>query len=332
MIKKPTVLVLGAGASCAYGFPTGADLAVRVIREFSTKGFRDAIEHLWRLKSPNTYASDRHLVERFTTAFDESGCLTLDEFVLARGNRRYLPLVKAAMIVWLVGREDDRSLLPDAPSKRAQHPEGGEPWVWTDWNRYLFDQMRTEDPGAFAANQLQVVTFNFDRSFERQLFLMIRASYGISDEDAGKLVAHVPVLHVHGSLGGPAWLMERRPESRLYEPRATDDQKVALMDEITIIHEELSRTDHLQTAHAWLSQAHTICFLGFGFHPVNVARLRMNEPHPDATIWGTAYGMSTPELGRARGQFSLNSTNQLMLDQTKDAYRYLRENGVLPTG
>jgi hypothetical protein len=46
-----------------------------------------------------------------------------------------------------------------------------------------------------------VITFNFDRSFEYRLFRMLRGSYGLDDNQAGKLCAVVPVLHIHGSLG-----------------------------------------------------------------------------------------------------------------------------------
>ena len=38
MISKPTVLVLGAGASQPYGFPVGRELAETVCKEFVANG------------------------------------------------------------------------------------------------------------------------------------------------------------------------------------------------------------------------------------------------------------------------------------------------------
>ena len=37
MIIKPTVLILGAGASCPYGFPTGLQLKARICKSLNEK-------------------------------------------------------------------------------------------------------------------------------------------------------------------------------------------------------------------------------------------------------------------------------------------------------
>jgi hypothetical protein len=71
-----------------------------------------------------------------------------------------------------------------------------------------------------------------------------------------------------------------------------------MFDQIRIVHEEIEQ-EVLDQAHEWLSSAHTICSLGCGYQPINVARLRMREPHLNATIWGTALGLSYPEAARA---------------------------------
>ena len=80
--------------------------------------------------------------------------------------------------------------------------------VEPDWNwyTYLFDYMRTAEPEDFRHNQLKIITFNFDRSFERRLFLMLRGTYGLDDLEAGKLCAAVPVLRTRQSRRtGVAW-------------------------------------------------------------------------------------------------------------------------------
>jgi hypothetical protein len=47
-----------------------------------------------------------------------------------------------------------------------------------DWIGYLFRDVRTDDPESFSENTLKVITFNFDRTFERRLFLTLGAYYG----------------------------------------------------------------------------------------------------------------------------------------------------------
>ncbi len=76
-------------------------------------------------------------------------------------------------------------------------------------------------------------------------------------------------------------------ESRPYERTATVDQKRELFDRIRIVHEEIDPALSAQ-AREWLLEANTIGFVGFGFHPINCDRLRLNEPLPNSTVWATA--------------------------------------------
>ena len=256
MIVKDTVFVLGAGASAPYGFPTGCELAQRICRHLQVgkSGTRFVDTDLSRaiLGTFHHLNLEPRLLQDFEPAFRLAGCSSLDEFVQPPGNRRFLQLVKAATIIELVKCEKDDELTPTDRNRRGR-----------DWYEYLFRLMRTEDPGSFTQNQVKVITFNFDRSFERRLFLFLRSFYGISDNEAAQLRFAVPTIHLHGSLGGEKWLNENRPESRDYVPEASGEQLRALLKALRIVHEEIDEND-LLNAHEWLKRAHTVCFLGFG--------------------------------------------------------------------
>lgn len=325
MIVKPTVFILGAGASAPYGFPTGPELADQVCRDFDDMAppgypFRDTEFSRALLEAFNDHGVSIPVIQQFAPAFRLAGCESLDEFVQPAGNRRFLQTVKAAIITKLLLREEDGRLTDQ--NKRS-----------VDWYGYLFRHMRTADTSSFAANQARVITFNFDRSFERRLFLMLRSYYGISDLEATKLCAAVPVLHLHGRLGGEGWLGERRQESRNYTPTATVDQKVALLEAIKIVHEELDR-DTVAQAKDWLDDwAKVICFLGFGFHPLTLGRLGLENKLSDTVIYGSTLGLSQPELYRIKRSFGNRENNLLKLDdeRDKDALAYLRNVHVLQT-
>ena len=53
----------------------------------------------------------------------------------------------------------------------------------------------------------------------------------------------------------------------------TDDQIEIAADRIKIIHEEFDNAPQFSQARSMLEQSKNICFLGFGFHPLNVKRL-----------------------------------------------------------
>ena len=64
----------------------------------------------------------------------------------------------------------------------------------------------------FLCNNLKVITFNFDRSFERRLFLAVQTNY--PGEDVPTLVAKIPILHVRSA---------RRRQARKSEIEDLDD-------------------------------------------------------------------------------------------------------------
>lgn len=322
MIVRPTVLVLGAGASMPYGFPSGAELADRVLLELR-RG-----EAFGKLLNER-YGVHDLTIRDFIEAFPRSGCDTLDEFVESPGNRKYLLLVKAAIVEDLIGRESDQSLL--RPPAFTPTDEGLKRWREYDWLSYLIRQMRsgTTADNFGADNKLRVITFNFDRSFERRLFLALENAYGIQAKEAGILRGSIDVLHMHGSLGGEKWLDENRPESRHYKPEASIEQRRELVGRLRLIHDEIDIND-LNRAHSWLTSAHTICFLGFGFHRINlVDRLGMNEPHDHANICGTALGFTAMELEEIRRVFT--QSTHVNLDRDRHILQYLRDVRPLPT-
>jgi hypothetical protein len=298
MIVKETVLILGAGASQPYGFPTGVTLANEICQA---------------LRDPTEAASFR---DRLMRDFNIDNPPRIGAF---------LKMIKAAMIERLAAREHQNRLFPDVPENRNRktidHPA-------QDWYQYLFEHMRSRDAEQFGGNKLRVITFNFDRSFEYRLFLTVRGSYGLADQHAAELATTVPVLHVHGCLGEPAWLGATGSTARAYTQEITLEQKRRLLRKIRIIHEEIEQ-DVLDKAHAWLTWAHTICFIGFGYHPTNIGRLRMNERHPNAVIWGSTKGFTG--VVRERIKASLHRDDDRRLEHDKSALDFLREAAVLQT-
>jgi hypothetical protein len=258
VIVEPTVLVLGAGASMPYGFPSGPKLADQVSKACVASGkpgerFVDTPFSLEIFSSFSVAEPIQpKLLQAFYPAFKMSRCASLDEFVQPAGNRQFLTLIKAAMSIHLVKREQDELLFPASTQE-------------DDWLSYLFGLMRTDDSSTFCQNQVKVVTFNFDRSFERALFLMVKSYYCIADEEAAGLCATVPVVHLHGQLGGAKWLDKSTNNPRAYEPTATEGEKAGFLDSIRIVHEDVSKPDQ-DTVAEWMRAAHTVCFLGFGYH------------------------------------------------------------------
>ncbi len=305
MITKPTVLILGAGASAPYGFPTGPALAADVVEKLNVSApdgqYQPTTFILGLSRRIPSLSLNPEMAQAFGPAFRWSGCQSLDEFVQPAGNRQYLPLVKASMAMILASKESDRALHAAANT--------GE-----DWYSYLFRHMRTDRIDDFSGNLLRVITFNFDRSFERRLFLMLRHAYGVSDAVAAEARSRIDVLHLHGALGREGWLPDEASGGREYGYGGDEVNYPDLMNSIKVVHEEVAIED-LNRAHDWLLEAHTLCFLGFGFHRLTMSRLRMNEPYPNSRKFATALGYTDAEIQRLLTMFT-DSTPKPTMSQS----------------
>ena len=281
MIAKQTVFVLGAGASRPYGFPTGDEIANRILDELR-HGHNTLLTELAQ------YDCDADRTGEFFAAFRNSGHFSLDAFIQHRTEFR--DIAKILMASWLMRNEDEETLI-GAPAEE-------------DWYRALFAKMTMrKEADAVRGNQLAVVTFNFDRSFERRLFLALKATYNRPDEETADLARTIPVLHIHGQLGMPGWAdasgRHYRRSKDLFDVR-----RCAGM--IRLIDDEIDKSV-LATANGYLERAETVCFIGFSFHPDNLDRLQ-GQSLANKTLHGTCKGMPQAEQERVYRYF--NSTQR----------------------
>jgi hypothetical protein len=264
MITRRTVIVLGAGASVPYGFPTGPALCDEI-----ATALQDPRAGLALALAAAT--GDHPRVLEFGRLLRESRKYSVDAFV--EGRPDFLDVAKAACAA---------RLLPLEVAGNLRAPGG-------DWYRYLFNRMMRSTPEDFLQNQLSVVTFNFDRSFERAAFDAALASYPINKEKAGALVRHLGVSHVHGSLGGCPWLGESGIEYGNANPSEQAIQKAA--SSIRLVHETTEDNDLIR---AQFRRAEVVCFLGFGYHQFAMRKLPL-ELVKGKLIFGTTLGIAGGE-------------------------------------
>ncbi len=249
MIAKPTVLILGAGASCDYGFPSGRDLLLGICRGIDSNS---------SIKTNLIEAGfvDPDIAE-FRMALDRSGQPSVDAFLENRED--YLSLGKTAIACHLIPFENAESFTRTG--------------VRNGWYEYLWHQLNAPK-SEFCANRLSVITFNYDRSLECYLSMVLRNSYGLSDAEVAVQLQHVPIVHIHGQLGEFSPLPH---VGRKYEPTLNKDAIRTAVDGIKVVHEATDSSADLDQAYQLLSEAEVVCFLGFGYHDQNMIRLRLDQ-------------------------------------------------------
>jgi hypothetical protein len=315
MIGRKTTLILGAGASAPFGFPTGNQLLGSVIKLLTPTPIEKGVPYfvLEHANLLGLLGFSQTKISEFRKALQRSGRTSVDAFLEYRPE--FIDIGKIAMAIILIGYEDEQHLF--SPDKDS-------------WYEYLFNQLNTRFDD-FDKNQLSILTFNYDRSLEHFLLTALSNSYNKPVNECVKKLKSIPIIHLHGDLGGLPHLDDTM--ARFYEPKVTMDTVKVASGRIKIIHEGTGREQQLEEARVILQESEIICFLGFGFHPLNLERLGMKNcrlgPLGSKQICGSSLGLTNVEVAYISGQHGINLRPHRYEYKNFDVLQFLRESGVL---
>ena len=301
MIKRKTALIIGAGASIPYGFPSGIDLVKTICKNLYIAKDKDidmtiGINPWFNILIQIGFRSEKIL--EFRDALHKCGHYNIDEFLEHR--REFDNIGKYAIALALVPHENT-DLLFD-----VDEPQ--------NWYKYLYSRMKSslED---FDKNNISFITFNYDRSLEHFLFTSLKHSYGVGDDKIAEKLSILKIIHLHGQLGFLPWQeKDEKGFFREYTSESDIYQITAATRNIKILHEDLDRDNQFLEARQILSEAEKIYFLGFGFHQINLKRLDIVNLSGNKAIFGTSIGFSRNE----KLEICRNVNNKIIPDYLKD--------------
>jgi hypothetical protein len=256
LIEKKTVFVLGAGAHCSYGFPSGRDLKEQVVSVIrNAPDFLDGLSELQSTLRISEVDIAPAVIRDFALAMENSGQASIDAFLNANRHRfEFETIGKAAISRVLLEQE--------IKSETDQRDDD-------DWLGYVFEIMidGVDNPRDFVdKNQVAFVTFNYDRFLERWLLKKIQHSFGIDRRTALAHLKLIPIHHVYGSLGSivtdqavpaKAWMHAWQSIRTIFDAERFDDE--------------------INAAKELLRSAQVVCLLGYGFHRENTQLLSLTD-------------------------------------------------------
>ena len=256
MITKPTVLVLGAGASKPYGYPLGGEL----------------VHHIDDILKDNNWVAalmecgvDRRIVDEFRFELFYSQQPSVDSFLEYRPE--FHEVGKLTIAMSLIAHEHESALFAHVRRNEGIY-------------HYLFTQLNASWE-EFSNNKLSIITFNYDRTIEHYLFTSLKHSCGQPDEVVAESFLSIPIIHVHGSLGSLPWQgTNGKPYVTINIPKNPIEAAkliVPASKRILIVSEEDKSTDEFNRAFDCLKSAERIYFLGFGYHTPNLKKLKLRE-------------------------------------------------------
>jgi hypothetical protein len=307
MLTKRICLVLGAGASRHYGFPTGGELLDQIIGQQPDEWWPLAAQ---ACDSVATQGFHHSLV----SALRSAGSPSIDHFV---GKQPRFREYARALIAYHISRGETKPRILQAGKAH-------------DWHNFLMQHVADGAPTLADIPSLDVVTFNFDRSFEEATLLRLSNLYaGAADTEADmrsrvvEALVRWRIVHVHGSLGPLPELAGAGP-SRPYEPIVNATQLRAASGRITLLDDAQPDSPEFAHARSIIRESEVVIFLGFAFHRLNCQRVLPADWGPDNhMLYATGFEMSEGAKNKAIQQFL--PTRTLNIDEKLANVELLRK-------
>jgi hypothetical protein len=310
MFRQKTTIIIGAGASCELGLPSGDTLKGQILdllqpTRDNAYGFTDkTMIELMKLRGgPNVWDYQTHLApvqkaaERIRKGLPLA--LSIDNFLDShQGDEEVEQLGKLAIAISILRAESKSHLFNRIPAMmRSQRPdlkpqltidgdELSKSW-YPAFAQLLMSGVR-RDSIASAFENLRFVIFNYDRCLEQYIWMALQQYFDIDEGEASEVLESVSFIHPYGHLGPLPW---RSSEGAI----ALGD--AALSDLESVVTRIRTFTQSVQSdvggkvkdAVEW---ADTLVILGFGYLDQNIQLLSTTSENRCDRVFSTAYGVS----------------------------------------
>jgi len=274
MITRPTVFILGAGASYGFGYPLGKNLVEIILKNFDPDNTKNSIELF------KGFGFSEEEITGFRNELKFSASPSIDTFLEPRN-------------------KDERDLGKIAIANALIPFENGDPLFYDNsWYSILFNKINSSFDN-FDKNRISFITFNYDRSLEYFLLTTLKNRYKKTEQECAAKLKNIPIVHLYGKLALLPWgKINSNDYTREYNPKITPHFLKKSSTSLKIIYDnvDLPNDTDFKKAKLLLSGARKIYFLGFGYHKDNLERLRIKSLTSSTT--GITSTTTTPTVSR----------------------------------
>lgn len=294
MFNKPTVIVVGAGASFEYGFPLGAILKDQVAKAAQfrfehghrlTMGSAELLNHIRHhvsgdISRQNIYTKAGNMLAQAIPSF-----ISIDEALhFVSSSREAVEIGKIAIIENILNAERKSSLRFDPRTGRSSLPHDG--WLSELFSMAVAGLQREDLVDAF--KNITFINFNYDRVIEQYLYFALQERTSADAELAEDIVGGLNMLRPYGSIG-PFSPTMHHPES--FGTTAHFDpfkrlSNLATYTEKKPLHDATAMRNALQGARL-------VLYLGFGYHASNLGVVANGEASKATSVLGTVKGINS---------------------------------------
>lgn len=269
MSEFRTTIILGAGASVHYGFPTGEGLIDLIID--SSKW------HNWYMIGGDYYLDELWHAKTFSNRLKNYDPISIDRFLsMYQEDKKFVEIGKKLISHVIVKCQS-------AYKSTRNNKE--------NWYKHLYDFIFNEEDfdACLKNDRFQIITFNYDLSLEHFFHSRLENTPNISSEKAWEIFKNLneKIFHVYGSVYDYVETdvygksSQTRYEGLLrYAEKASHsnfEETSYCHNNIKIIGEERNFNDKkLKNVNLFTQASDRIFILGFGFDDMNLKLLNLN--------------------------------------------------------
>lgn len=301
-----TVIVIGAGASKAFGLPLGSELSKLVGEQltlgrdeygntgWSSSALQRALRHVQGFSASEMGRASHRIASGISLL------RSVDDYLYIHGeDEAVVQAGKAAIAAVILEAESKSALryLDHYEQERAKRAliDLGSSWIGMLVG-LLSPRYRTRDAERIFED-VTFINFNYDRCLEVALSSLLVAVYGIEPPSAQAIVSRSSIIHPYGRVGLLPW--EGDPNGFSF---GSDPQRVDLLGasrRIRTLTEPYENDQDRALISGALDDASRVVFLGFGFHEQNCDLLFSGVERPSrapVSVFATAWRASQSDL------------------------------------
>ncbi len=305
---KKTVIITGAGSCIPYGFPTGNGLKRSILGSAMEGGFieiEDYISQPWEkngrvqpLEIQNNEIREflinsvgHENLNEFTRTFAESGQYSIDAFLKHHPNFSEVGKLSIIINILLFEKYAKKRII----DTRTDH-----------WLEYIWNQIN-DSPDDIAESNIAFVTFNYDRTIEYYFEIVINNSFKLEKQKRLELFNSIPIVHIYGKIANlPIHHMYNNQPNLPFGNYNTNIFNELKSNSLNIVYDDAEENKNFQEAYKLLNNAERILIMGFGYHDLNMKRLKLENTNAakKRKIYGSCLGFNEYEQVRLKNKYS----------------------------
>jgi hypothetical protein len=302
-----TTIILGAGASSEAGLPVGRELKSQIERlldiryedGYTRSSGSGEIDSALRLKAQAEGVRDINPYLRACWQVRDAmpQAISVDNYLDAHADDAPTVAVGKLGIAQAILEAERRSMLHidrSAGREMVDFARMEDTW-FNKFVQLLTENCRASDlPGSLS--NVSVISFNYDRCFERFVYFALRNYYRMDEREAADLLSSLSIYHPYGLVGCLPW--QRQQISTEFGETRRPRNLLEISSQIRTFTEGTDpETSNIELIRRAVADCDQLIFLGFAFHPMNMRLLSStdNDSAPRAS-YGTALGLSDADV------------------------------------